>query len=320
MSRAVVTAAELRAARTRIAPFVHRTPVMTSSTLDARAGVQLFFKCENLQRGGAFKARGATNAVLQLPGDVTAVVTHSSGNHAQAVALAARERGLTAHIVMPRTSSPVKRRAVEGYGGRIYLCEPTTEAREQRARELVDETGGALIPPFDHPHVIAGQGTLALEVVEQVGDLDALIAPVGGGGLLAGLALGAAAARPGLRVLGAEPLLADDTARSLATGVRQLACPPRSIADGLLTRVGELTWPVIRDRVERVVTVSEEAIASAMWLVWERMKLVIEPSAAVPLAALLRGDFPRTYRRVAVVFTGGNVDFDRLPPRPSASL
>jgi threonine dehydratase/serine racemase len=307
----------IRAARERIAPHVHLTPVLTSATLDRRTGRSLFFKCENLQRCGAFKARGATNAVRRLD-DATAargVVTHSSGNHAQALALAARDRAIPAHIVMPRDAPRVKRAAVEGYGATVHPCEPTLEARESTAARVVAETGGTLIPPYDHPDVIAGQGTIALELLEQVPDLDAVIAPVGGGGLIAGLALALHEAAPNVRVFAAEPAGADDAHRSKSSGARVLRQTPDTIADGLKTTLGELTWPVVRDLVEEVLVVDDLATVAAMKLVFERMKIVLEPSAAVPVAAVLSQRFrPRAgLARVAVVLSGGNVDLDALP-------
>ena len=276
-------------AAARIAGFVHRTPVMTCSTLDHLAGRDLHFKCENLQKVGAFKYRGATNAVRKLTDEEAAkgVVTHSSGNHAQALALAARVRGIPAYIVMPRTAPLVKMNAVEGYGGIVTLCEPTLEAREAAAVEVVARTGGTLIPPFDHADVIAGQGTAALELLEDVPDLDAIIAPVGGGGLLSGCAIAAQGIRPAIRVFGAEPLGADDAARSKAAGKFIPQTAPNTIADGLLTSLGTLTWPIVRDRVERVFTVTDDQIRAAMRLVWERMKLIVEPSGAVGLAVAL---------------------------------
>ena len=308
--------AAVRAAAARIAGVVHRTPVMTCETIDALAGRRVFLKCENLQKTGAFKYRGATNAVRKLS-DAEArngVVTHSSGNHAQALALAARVRGIPAYIVMPRTAPGVKKAAVEGYGGIVTLCEPTLEARETTAAELVAKTGAALIPPFDHPDVIAGQGTAALELLEDVPDLDAVVAPVGGGGLLSGFCVASRGMKPTIRVFGAEPLGADDAARSKAAGAWQPQTGANTIADGLLTSLGELTWPIIRDQVERIVTVTEPQIVSAMRLVWERAKLVIEPSAAVGVAAVLTDEFQALagIDRVGVVLCGGNVSLDKL--------
>lgn len=308
--RDVLVAAE------RIAAFVHRTPVLTCATLDGLAGRSLFLKCENLQQVGAFKIRGATNAVLRLSDDEAAcgVVTHSSGNHAQALALAARRRGIPAHIVMPRNAPSIKRDAVTGYGARVIPCEPNLAAREAAAAAVVDETGGVLVPPFDHPDVIAGQGTAALELLAQVPDLDVLVVPVGGGGLAAGTCLAAATSRRAVRVVGAEPSGADDAARSLAAGRRLPQDDPRTIADGLRTGLGVLTYPILRERIERIVTVDDDAIVRAMRLLFERAKLVVEPSGAVPLAAALAAAFAHVPgARVGIVLSGGNVDVTRLP-------
>jgi threonine dehydratase/serine racemase len=316
MSHTAVDLAAVREAAARIAGFVHRTPVMTSETLDRFAGRRLFFKCENLQKVGAFKYRGATNAVRKLTEEEAArgVVTHSSGNHAQALALAARVRGTPAYIVMPKTATPVKKAAVEGYGGIVTLCEPTLEAREQTAAEIVERTGATLIPPYDHADVIAGQGTAALELLEDVPDLDAIITPVGGGGLLSGVCIAARGVKPGIRVFGAEPLGADDAARSMAAGTLIPQTAPNTIADGLLTSLGQLTWPIIRDKVERVFTVTDDQIRAAMRLVWERMKLVIEPSAAVPVAVVLADEFRSLtgIDRAGIMLSGGNVNLDKL--------
>ena len=308
--------AAVRAAADRVRGIVHRTPVMTSETLDRLGGRQLYFKCENLQKVGAFKYRGATNAVLRLSDSEAArgVVTHSSGNHAQALALAARVRGVPAYIVMPRTAPAVKKAAVEGYGGQITLCEPNLADREKTANALVERTGATLIPPFDHPDVIAGQGTAALELLEDVPDLDAIITPVGGGGLLSGCCVAARGVKPGIRVFGAEPLGADDAARSKAAGEWQPQTAPNTIADGLLTSTGQLTWPIIRDLVEAVFTVTDDEIRSAMRLVWERMKLIVEPSGAVGAAVALTDAFKSLsgVKKVGIVFSGGNVSLDKL--------
>jgi len=310
------TLADVRAAAERIRGFAHRTPVMTSETLDKLAGRRVFLKCENLQKIGAFKYRGATNAVRRLSDAEAArgVVTHSSGNHAQALALAARVRGIPAYIVMPKTAPAVKSAAVEGYGGQVTLCEPNLAAREAAAEELVRRTGATLIPPFDHPDVIAGQGTAALELLEDVPDLDALVTPVGGGGLLSGCAIAAKGVKPTTRVFGAEPLGADDAARSKATGEWQPQTSPNTIAEGLLTSTGTLTWPVIRDEVERVFTVTDDQIRSAMRFVWERVKLVVEPSGAVGVAVVLTDEFKSLagIGAVGVVVSGGNVSLDKL--------
>ena len=262
-----VSAEDVRAAARRLEGVVHRTPVMTCATLDDLAGRRLFFKCEHLQRVGAFKFRGASNAVMQLPDDVAArgVVTHSSGNHAQAIALAARMRGIPAHIVMPSNAAAPKKAAVKGYGATVVECEPNLPARESTAARVLDETGGTLISPYNHPHIIAGQGTAALELLEQVPDLDAVVAPVGGGGLVSGTcAVAAGIERAGaarnVRVFAAEPKGADDAARSKAAGELLLQTNPQTVADGLLTSLGDLTWPYIRDVVERVITAEEEEI------------------------------------------------------------
>ncbi len=306
----------VRDAAERIKGTVHRTPVLTCDTLSRLAGRQLFFKCENLQKVGAFKYRGATNAVLKLTDAEAAkgVVTHSSGNHAQALALAARVRGIPAYIVMPRTAPAVKQRGRRGLrrAGDAVRTEP--RRREQAANELVARTGATLIPPFDHADVIAGQGTAALELLEDVPDLDALVTPVGGGGLLAGCAIAAHGVKPGIRVFGAEPLGADDAARSKAAGEWQPQTAPNTIADGLLTSTGALTWPIIRDQVERIFTVTDDEIRAAMRLVWERMKLIVEPSGAVGLAVVLSGAFKALAgaEKVGIVFSGGNVSLDKL--------
>lgn len=310
-----VSLADVLAAADRIRPFVRHTPVHTCGTLDALGGRELFFKCENFQTTGSFKYRGATNAVRKLDDDTAArgVVTHSSGNHAQALALAARTRGIPATIVMPRTAPAVKKQAVIGYGGRVVECEPIVSERERMANQMVDETGGVLIPPYDHPDVIAGQGTAALELLADVPDLDAVVVPVGGGGMLSGYCVAIKGTKPAVRVFAAEPKNADDAARSMATNERQPQVPPNSIADGLLTNLGELTWPIIREHVETVFTVTEAEIVAAMRLVWERMKLVIEPSAAVGVAVVLGEAFQATNaRRVGVVLCGGNVSLDKL--------
>lgn len=308
--------AAIRAAAGRIAGFAHRTPVITCETLDRLAGRSLFFKCENLQKVGAFKFRGACNAVRNLAPDVAArgVVTHSSGNHAQALALAAKLAGIPAHIVMPNNASAVKRRAVEGYGGRVIPCVPTLAAREETAAAVLAETGGTLIPPYNHPDVIAGQGTVALELLQAVPDLNAIVAPIGGGGLVAGVTLAAREQQPRLQVIAAEPKGADDAARSKAAGQLLPQEGPKTIADGLLTSLGDLTWPVVRDHV-RVMTVSEEEILHALKLFWERSKLVIEPSAAVAVAVVLSDAFRALpgLPRVGVVLSGGNVDLEHLP-------
>jgi threonine dehydratase len=312
-----VDIADIQQAAKRLNGRTHRTPVMTCATLDRMSGRSLFFKCEQFQKAGAFKFRGACNAVLRLSAEVAprGVVTHSSGNHAQALALAASQRGIPAHIVMPKNASPVKRRAVEKYGGRVVECEPTLEARETTAAAVLAETGATMIPPYNHPDVIAGQGTTALELLEQVPQLDAVVMPVGGGGLMAGVTIAARALAPDIRIFAAEPAGADDAARSKAAGKLIPQTEPRTIADGLRTSLGDLTWPVLRDQVERVLTVTDEEIVAAMRLAWERAKLLIETSSAVAVAAVL-GDAFRSLeglQRVGVVLSGGNVNLDDLP-------
>jgi threonine dehydratase/serine racemase len=309
--------AAVREAAQRLAGVAHRTPVATCSTLDRMAGRRLFFKCEQLQKAGAFKFRGAMNAVARLAPERAArgVVTHSSGNHGQALALAARRGGIPAWIVVPESVAAPKQRAMEEYGAHVVVCEPTLEDREARARGLVEETGATLIPPFDHPDVIAGQGTVALELLEAVADLDAIVAPVGGGGLVSGIALAARELAPRVRVFAAEPLAADDAARSKRLGRLVPQQAPMTVADGLRTSLGALTWPVIRDCVERVVTVGEDEILRAMRLLWERAKLLVEPSAAVAFGAVLSDEFRALadLERVGIVLSGGNVDLDHLP-------
>lgn len=308
---------DIRAAAERIAGWAHVTPVHTCKTLDRLASKSLFFKCEQFQKVGAFKFRGAANAVRKLTAEQAAhgVVTHSSGNHAQALALAARMRGVAAHIVMPRTAAAVKRRAVEEYGAAVILCEPNQTARETAAAQALRETGGTLIPPYDHPDIIAGQGTIALEFLQSVPQLEVLVAPVGGGGLISGLAIAARALNPRLKVIAAEPLGADDAARSKASGVLLAQTKPLTLADGLLTSLGAFTWPVVRDLVDRVVTVSEDEMIQAMRLLWERAKLLVEPSSAVAFAATLTREFRENVpeKHIGIVLSGGNVDLESLP-------
>jgi threonine dehydratase len=301
---------------------MHRTPVHTSSYFDQRLGARLFFKCENFQKIGAFKIRGATNAILSLSDEERrrGVVTHSSGNHAQALALASRQHGCRAIIVMPKNAPAVKRAAVEGYGAEVRLCEPTQAAREEMAAQAVAETGAVLIHSFNDLRIVAGQSTAAKELLEDVPDLDLLVSPVGGGGLASGTVLsarhfgaGTPAGRPGVKVLGTEPTGADDAQRSLEAGKIVRLERPQSIADGLLTTIGTITFPILRAGLEGIVTVDDDEIVAAMRLIWERMKLVVEPSAAVPVAALLKGEKKVRGLRVGVILSGGNVDLGRLP-------
>ena len=306
---------DVRAAAQRIEPYVHRTPVFTSAYLDAESGARLFFKCENLQKVGAFKMRGATNFVLQLSSAQAdrGVVTHSSGNHGQAVAAAARVREVAATVVMPRSSAAVKRAAVAGYGARVVPCADGDQARAAAAQRVVEQEGATLIHPYGHPHIVAGQGTLALELLEQVADLDAVVAPIGGGGCLSGISVAVRGLRPQTAVFGAEPERADDAARSLAAGRILPSVQPDTVADGLRTSLAPLTFSLLRTHGVQILTVSEEQIVAAMRSIWMRMKLVVEPSAAVSLAAVLAYAAQFRGRRIGVVLTGGNVDLERLP-------
>jgi threonine dehydratase len=308
----------IQEARERIAGRVGVTPVLTSTTLDAQAGARLHFKCENFQKCGAFKARGATNAVFALPEAQArrGVATHSSGNHAAALAYAARLRGIPAHIVMPDNTVQTKRAAVRRYGGEITYCESTLAAREHAARELIAATGAILVHPYDDLAVMAGQATLAVELLTQVPDLDLILAPVGGGGLLSGTAVAAKALKPAIRVIGVEPAGADDAARSFRAGRILPSLTPDTIADGLRGALGERPFAEIRRLVDDITTVSDESIVSAMRQLWEVMKIIIEPSGAVPYAALL-GDRPQLRGlRIGVVLSGGNLDLERLPWTP----
>lgn len=306
---------DIESAMWLIAGEVHRTPVLTSKQLDAISGARLFFKCENFQKVGAFKFRGATNAVLNLTdGQRTAgVVTHSSGNHAAALAHAAARRGVKAYIVMPSSAPEVKKRAVAGYGAEITFCEPTLAAREAAAAEVIERTGATMVHPYDNFYIIAGQGTAAMELLEEMPEPDAVLAPVGGGGLLSGSAIATRHLAPKAKIYGAEPLLADDAARSLRTGAIQPALPPRTIADGLLTSLCERTFTVIKNNVDDILTVTEEQIIEAMALMWTRMKIVVEPSSAVPLAAVLANRELFSGKTVGIIVSGGNADLSKLP-------
>jgi threonine dehydratase len=305
----------IRQAAKRIRPHAHRTPVLTCTSLDQQVGAQVFMKCENLQKVGAFKFRGACNAVFSLTDDEAArgVATHSSGNHAQALALAAKLRGIPAYIVMPSNAPAVKKAAVAGYGGQITFCEPTLEARETKTAQVVEKTSATVIHPYNNYHVIVGQGTAALELLEEIPDLDVVIAPVGGGGLLSGTAIASKGMSPNIRVIAAEPEMADDAYRSLAAGHIIPSENPQTIADGLLTSLGDKTFPIIQQHVEGIVTVSETAILESMKFIWERAKIIIEPSAAVPVALLLERQIDLSGLRVGVILSGGNVDLEKLP-------
>jgi threonine dehydratase len=305
----------IRAAHERIRLYINHTPVLTSSRLDDASGASLFFKCENFQKVGAFKARGATNAVFSLD-DATAmcgVATHSSGNHGAALARAAKLRGILAHIVMPSNSAKVKVRGVEAYGAHIVFCEPTEAARESACEDVIAKTGATLIHSFENEDVIAGQGTAAVELLEGVSDLDLVMCPVGGGGLLCGTAVAAKSMRPKIQVIAVEPANADDAAQSFRAGRLIRTKKKFTIADGLRTNVGTPNFMIIERYVDDIVTVSEEAIVLAMRTIWETMKIIIEPSAAVPYAAILESKIDIGGKRVGIILTGGNVDLDALP-------
>ena len=308
---------DITEAAQRIAGIAHRTPVVTCGMLDERAGRSLILKCEHQQKVGAFKFRGACNAVMGLDQAEAdrGVVTHSSGNHAQALALAARTRGISATIVMPTDAPGVKRRAVEGYGAHVIECEPTQDAREAAAARVVDEQGATFIAPYDDPRIIAGQGTTFLELHEQVEKLDALVVPLGGGGLLSGMAIAARALRPELHIIGIEPELADDAKESIEVGHIVAQRPPRTVCDGLRTSLGELTFPIIREHVDEIITVPDALTIEVMRFCWERSKLVVEPSGVIGVAAMMSDEFRRRpgLDRIAIVLTGGNLDLDRLP-------
>jgi threonine dehydratase len=305
----------IRAAHERIRPYIHRTPLLTSERLNEASGASLFFKCENFQKIGAFKARGATNAVFALD-DATArrgVATHSSGNHGAAVARAAKLRGIPAHIVMPSNSAKVKIRAVESYGAHIVFCEPTEQARETTCTEVIKETGATLIHSFENENVMAGQGTAAVELLEDVPNLDLVMCPVGGGGLLCGTAVAGKLMRPKIKVIAVEPQNVDDAAQSFRAGRRLVTKKKFTIADGLRTNVGERNFVIIQRYVDDIMTVSEEAIVSAMRTIWETMKIIVEPSAAVPYAAIVERVIDVNGKRAGIILTGGNVDLDALP-------
>jgi threonine dehydratase len=306
---------DIRQAAERIRPYVHRTPVLTCSSLDEQVGAQVFMKCENLQKVGAFKFRGACNAVFSLTDEEAArgVATHSSGNHAQALALAARLRGIPAYIVMPENAPAVKKAAVAAYGGQITFCKSTLDARENTLEKVVGESGATVIHPYNNHQVIAGQGTATLELLEEIPDLDVVIAPVGGGGLLSGTSIAAKGVSPNIRVITAEPEGADDAYRSLQAGHIIPSEKPQTIADGLLTSLCDLTFSIIQSNVEQIVTVSETAILESMKFIWERAKIIIEPSAAVPIALLWERKVDLSGLHVGVIISGGNVDLERLP-------
>ncbi|UTW02206.1 pyridoxal-phosphate dependent enzyme [Amphritea atlantica] len=302
-------------AHERIKPYIHETPVMTSRFLNELTGAELFFKCENLQKAGAFKVRGASNAVFGLTEAEAAVgvATHSSGNHALSLSYAAGQRGIPVTVVMPRTAPQAKKDAVRGYGGTIVECEPSTSSREAVFAEVVAESGADFVHPYNDPRVIAGQATCSKELLSQVENLDAVIAPIGGGGMISGTCLTLSTIAPQVKIYAAEPLNADDAARSFKAGYIIADDAPETVADGLKVPLKDLTWHFVSNHVTDILTATEEEIVEAMKLVWKRMKIVIEPSSAVPLATILKN--PELFRgkRVGVIITGGNVDLDKLP-------
>lgn len=309
------TFADIEKAHERIRPYIHRTPVMTSKSINEIVGAELFFKCENLQKVGAFKFRGACNSVFSLSEEEArnGVCTHSSGNHAAALALAARMRGIPAYIVMPENAPQIKKVAVAGYGAQITFCEPTLVARESTLKQVAEQTGATEIHPYNYFNVICGQGTAAKELIEETGILDVLMAPVGGGGLLSGTALSTKALLPGARVIAAEPAGADDAFRSYYSKTLHPSVAPKTIADGLLTSLGSITFDLILNNVDQIATVSEEGIVAAMRMIWERMKIIVEPSSAVPLAAILENKVDVKGQKVGIILSGGNVDLGKLP-------
>ena len=308
---------DIRAAAERIKGVGHRTPILTSQTMDKMAGRKLFFKCENLQKVGAFKLRGGWNAVSMLSDEEAAngVCTHSSGNHAQAVAFSAMKRGIASYIVMPNNVPDVKLDAVKGYGANITLCEPTLEARKKTLDEIAKKTGAQVVHPFNNPNVIAGQGTAALEMIEDLGTLDAIIAPIGGGGLMSGTCIATRNLLPEAKLFGAEPAGADDAYHSLKQGKIIPQTNPDTICDGLLTSLGEYTWNILKDHLEAIYTVTDDEVINAMRLVWERMKIIIEPSSATAVAVVLKSEFKalKGLEKVGIILTGGNVELSKLP-------
>ena len=308
-----ITKESISEAHERIQPYIERTPVLTSASLNELAGCQLYFKCENFQKVGAFKARGATNAALKLSKEERAngLATHSSGNHAQAIARAGKMLGVKSYIVMPRTAPEIKKRGVRGYGGEIFECEPTLQAREETLAKVIAKTGASEIHPFNNYDVVEGQATCAKELFEQAGGLDIVVAPVGGGGLLSGTALAAKFFSPTTVVMAGEPAGSDDAYRSMQSGKIEPA-QSNTIADGLLTTLGDKTFPIIYENVKEVITVTDEEIIAAMRLIWERLKIIVETSCAVPFAAVLKEKEKFKGKRVGIILTGGNVDLEKV--------
>lgn len=307
--------ADIESAHKTVQKYAHRTPIFSSKSINEIVGAELFFKCENFQKVGAFKFRGACNAVFSLSEAEAqkGVGTHSSGNHAAALALAARMRGIAAHIVMPENSPEIKKKAVAGYGAKITFCKPTLQARESTLAKVIEQTGATEIHPYDNFNVIAGQGTAAKELIEDEGDFDIIMAPVGGGGLLSGTAITTKHLLPNCNVIAGEPAGADDAFRSFNSKKLIPSENPRTIADGLLTSLGERNFAIILDKVDDIVTVSEDSIIEAMRMIWERMKIIIEPSSAVPLAAILEKKVDVQHKKVGIILSGGNLDLGKLP-------
>ena len=306
---------DIKKAHRLIMEHANRTPVFTSRSVDEKAGASIYFKCENFQRVGAFKFRGACNAVFSLNEEEAqrGVATHSSGNHAQAVALAAKMRGIPAFVVMPENAPKVKVKAVKGYGAKVTFCESTLEARETTLQKVVEKTGAAFIHPYDDARVVAGQGTAALELLEEQPDLDIIMTPVGGGGLLSGSSICSKALKPDISVIGAEPEMADDAYRSFKEGKLIPVKDPDTIADGLRTSLGKLPFAIIKSNVDDIVTVSEDSIIESMRFIWERMNMIIESSCAVPVAAVFDQKIQARGKKIGIIITGGNVDLDNLP-------
>lgn len=311
----IPTFTNIEEAFTRIEPYIHITPILTCESINKIAGTELYFKCENFQKVGAFKFRGACNTVFSLsPNELqNGVIAHSSGNHAAALALAAKIKGIKAHIVMPENAPEIKKKAVAGYGAEITYCEPTLEARENTVAKIIEQTGARLVHPYQDPAVIAGQGTCALEFMSQLEDLEAIITPVGGGGLLSGTAITAKYLNPDIEIIGAEPKEADDAYRSIESGQLIPSINPKTIADGLLTSLGEINYHIIKDKVDGIFTCQESSIIEALKLIWERMKIIVEPSSAVALAIILENKEIFKAKKIGIILTGGNIDLNNLP-------
>jgi threonine dehydratase len=315
MSLNIPSFTDVQEAHKRIQPLIHRTPVLSSLGINEMFNCEISFKCENFQKVGAFKFRGATNAVRQLKTEEASkgVATHSSGNHAAALALAAKQLGVPAYIVMPENAPEIKKKAVQGYGAEITYCKPTLEAREETLNLVQKRTGATFIHPFDNFNVICGQGTAAKEMLEEVSDLDTVIAPIGGGGLMSGTSITVKSVNPNIDIYGAEPLNADDAFRSFQKGELVLAGPPNTIADGLLTSLSPLTFQIIKQNLNGIFTAKEESIVLAMRIIWERMKIIVEPSSAVPLASIIENQDLFKGKRIGIIISGGNVDLNSLP-------